>query len=166
MLPGFLRGALRQRKPFTTYGDHVWEWALHVESSQGVALRLLDTIPRLTDDLDLLVDAIYTFVVTPFLYDPPRTYVSGQLPPGVGSADGAVWWEQPIWWAGIVRELGWRPPALVDALATRLEPSQSWTLLETPAGDMLWKSDSDLRVGDLIEWPEVRWFKPLAILPA
>jgi hypothetical protein len=90
MLPGFLQGVLRERAPFTSHDNHVWEWALHVETTQGEVLRLLDTIPRLTDSLDLLVGATYTFVVTPFFYDPPRTFAAGQLPLVVGSAGGAV----------------------------------------------------------------------------
>jgi hypothetical protein len=46
--------------------------------------RQLDSIPRLTDDVNLHSGATYIFLAPPFLYDYPQYFTSGRLPNGVG----------------------------------------------------------------------------------
>jgi hypothetical protein len=165
MLPDFIRGILREREPFTAHDDAVYEWALHVDVRYGGSVRILDALPRLTDALELQPGATYTFVVKPFLYDLPRIFTANNPPPGIGAAGTQVWWERPLWWGGIVRELAWHTPADLPVLASHLDPARTWTVLETPAGMMLDTPDPDRRIGDIVVWDELRWFKPLAILP-
>jgi len=113
--------------------------------------RQLDSIPRLTDDINLHSGATYNFLAPPFLYDYPQYFTSGRLPNGVGGFGEEVWWEHPIWWAGIVRARAWRPSDDFGALASHLRPSHVWKVLESPVDDILWKPDSALHLGDLIQ---------------
>jgi hypothetical protein len=57
-------------------------------------------------------------------------------------------------------------------VASVLEPTQAWWLLETPAGDILYDPSSDPSVkwfraelGALVTWERVDVFRLLAILP-
>jgi hypothetical protein len=83
-----------------------------------------------------------------------------------------VWWEQPLWWGGIVRDLHWHYKEDQSVIATSLKASQEWWLLQTPAGEMLYNplADASARrtrgeLGALVTWEQIYWFGLLAIFP-
>jgi hypothetical protein len=171
----FLRGTLvAQTRDHTAldYGyDKPTHGLLHVDAGGGQRVVLLDELLRLTEYLRLQDGATYAYVISPYWATDPQYYPLDGLPPAVGRFDEHVWWEQPLWWGGIVRDLHWQCPIDWHVLASSLEPTREWWLLETPAGQILYDpSHHSARwprgeVGALITWEDVRWFKLHAILP-
>jgi hypothetical protein len=115
----------------------------------------------------------YTYIVSPYSAKRPQYHPLDELPPAVGRFEQNVWWEQPLWWGGIVRDLHWRYNGDQPVIVSSLEASQEWWLLETPVGEILYDPSSEqppvkwLRgeLGALITWERIYWFKLLAILP-
>ena len=144
---------------------------LRVDVEGGQHLTILDESCQLTEHLGLQAGMPHTYVVSPFWATRPQYYALEALPAAVGRFEQQVWWEQPLWWGGIVRDLHWHRPIDWPVVVNALEPEQEWWLLETPAGDILYDPSRDPSVawfrgelGALVTWEQVDAFRLLAIL--
>ena len=171
----FLRGMLVARTRELMTLDYVHNKRLHgflqVDVDGGQRLAILDEQLRVTEYLPLQEGAAYTYVVSPYWATPPQYYPLDALPSAVGRFEQHVWWEQPLWWGGIVRDLHWHCPVEWHVLASALEPTREWWLLETPVGESIYDPAPESarwprgELGALITWEQVRWFRLHAILP-
>jgi hypothetical protein len=171
----FLRGALvaeRDELDALGYGPQRLQGFLEVDLEGGQQMTILDELQRLTEYLHLQIGTAYTFVLEPHWGGVhPVYYAPTDLPPVVGRYGEDVWWEAPLWWGGILRDVRWTPPTQWSTLASDLDPEQAWWLLETPAGAILYDPSVQLRRwphpegGALIVWESIRWFQLHAILP-
>ena len=173
-MPSFLRGRLvgYRQESVAPRDDPTIHGFLQVALEGGQHLTILDESCLLTASLDLQVGTTSTCIVSPYWATRPQYHSLETLPPAVGRFERQVWWQQPIWWGGIVRDLHWHSPLDQAAVVSALDPTQEWWLLETPAGEILFDlSSEDLAVkwargelGALVTWEQVYWFRLLAIL--
>jgi hypothetical protein len=171
----FLSGALvsyTQESFAPGYDSHIHGF-LRVDLDGGQRLTLLDEDCRLTDHLGLQAGVTHTYIVSPYWTERPQYHALDELPPAVGRFEQHVWWEQALWWGGIVRDLHWHYKGDQSVIVTSLEASKEWWLLETPAGEILYDPSSEdppvkRRGGELgafVTWEQIYWFRLLAILP-
>jgi hypothetical protein len=144
-MPAFLRGALAsytQESMALDYGGKLLHGFLRVDL-EGQRLIILDESLRLTEYLKLQAGETYTYIVSPYWTTRPQYHPLDELPQAVGRFEHNVWWEQPLWWGGIVRDLHWRLPIDLPVIASALEASKEWWLLETPVGEILYNPLAD-----------------------
>jgi hypothetical protein len=170
----FLRGTLvaeRHELAFLDYGPKRLHGFLEVDLEGGQQVTILDELLRLTEYLHLQAGTAYTFVLEPSWAACPVDYPPDDLPSVVDRFDEDVWWEAPMWWGGILRDLRWTLPARWSAVASDLDPEQAWWLLETPAGALLYNPSAQAtkwphpQRGALMVWEFIRWCRLHAILP-
>jgi hypothetical protein len=114
-------------------------------------VTILDESCVLTASLDLHVGTTSTYVVSPYWAKRPQYHSVETLPPAVGRFERQVWWEQPIWWGGLVRDLHWRGPLDEQVVVSALAAPQAWGLLETPAGEILY---DPFAVDPAVKWAQ------------
>ena len=139
-MPTFLRGRLvgYRQESLDPRDDPTVHGFLQVAVEQGPQVTILDESCLLTASLDLRVGTMSTYVVSPYWATRPQYHSVEALPPTVGRFERQVWWEEPIWWGGLVRDLQWHGPLDEQAVVSALEATQEWWLLETPAGEILY----------------------------
>jgi hypothetical protein len=125
-MASFLPGALASyTQDFMTldYGGKLLHGFLRVDL-EGQRLIILDESLRLTEYLKLQAGETYTYIVSPYWTTRPQYHPLDDLPPAVGRFGQNIWWEAPLWWGGIVRDLHWhykgdQPLTLCPAAAGR-----------------------------------------------
>ena len=172
-MAAFLRGTLAAYTQETLTLQHhtLRNGYLRVDLEAGRRLAILDEACQLTEHLRLQAGTSHTYVVSPLWATRPQYYPVEALPPIVGRFEQQVWWEQPLWWGGIVRDVQWHCPVDWHVVVSALEPAQAWWLLETAAGDILYDPAADPSVrwfrgelGAVVTWERVDVFRLLAIL--
>src|SRR5262249_53196572 len=111
-MAAFLRGTLAVSAQETLDLQHhrLHSGYLRVDLAEGQRLTIRDEGCQLTERLSLQAGVSHAYVVSPLWATRPQYYPLEALPSAIGHYEQQVWWEQPLWWGGIVRDPHWQCP--------------------------------------------------------
>jgi hypothetical protein len=173
-MPGFLRGRLvsYRQESLAPRDDPTVHEFLQVALEEGPHVTILDESCVLTASLNLRVGAASTYIVSPYWATRPQYHSVELLPSAVGRFERQVWWEEPIWWGGLVRDLHWHGRSTSrwwSARWRRRRSGGSWRRLRARSSTTPSSEDPAVKwvrgeLGALVTWEQVYWFQLLAIL--